>query len=68
MTKADPFWDRVIAAHDLVIIHPDQEVDIEVGNMRARIWYNAKNVVTIETSLISLGEMTTQVKNESGEL
>lgn len=48
--KVDPFWDKVIVAHNTVTVYPLQEITIEESDGRcARVFYNSKQVVTIET-------------------
>jgi hypothetical protein len=47
----DPFWDKVIVAHDTVAVYPLQEVTVEVDNRVARVYYNSRQEVTIVTSI-----------------
>jgi len=48
--RIDPFWDKVIVAHNTVTVYPAQEITVEEADGRcARVWYNSREVVTIET-------------------
>jgi hypothetical protein len=48
--RIDPFWDKVIVAHNTVTVYPQQEITIEENDGRcARVFYNSRQEVTIET-------------------
>jgi len=59
----DPFWDKVIVAHDTVAVYPAQEIEVEVDNRVARVYYNSRQEVTIVTSI----KTAVAEKEEGGE-
>lgn len=50
-TKYDPFWSKLIEAHDTIVMHPETEVSIEVGDKRATL-FAKRNPETRELDVV----------------